>query len=356
MTESVPKKTSPPWWRRGRPLLLLLLLAAVCLGGLGLGWRLWRDQQRKQALALARDGHFPQALSALEDVLAGSPDDVEATEALARGYLGQDDRQAAEPFLERWGRLRPDDPEPFRLTVEAFRKERPDKALPAALHLVELAPEDADVVLRAAGLCFSTGDFEQAERLCRRALSPQPGRRDARRLLAQVLRARGQFTAAGDLLDALLRERPDDPAAMMGRGALYVELHQPEPAIPLLETVVKVDPTRQRPARYQLALAYEQAGRTEDARRVQAELHHLQEAEVLRDALNSQPDNPDVQVRAARAWLADGETAAALDLLGRVLERNPDHAGAHLALADYYDGIGDSARAADSRRRAGVKP
>jgi Tfp pilus assembly protein PilF len=39
--------------------------------------------------------------------------------------------------------------------------------------------------------------------------------------------------------------------------------------------------------------------------------------------------------------------------LARVLERHPDHRGAHAALADYYDRIGQPARAAEHRQRAG---
>ena len=91
-------------------------------------------------------------------------------------------------------------------------------------------------------------------------------------------------------------------------------------------------------------------------RRIQRELHALQEAEVLRDALESQPDDPDVQARAGRAWLANGQVKQGLELLERLLQKHPRHAAAHEALAEYYESIGEKGLAAKHRRAANPPP
>jgi predicted Zn-dependent protease len=237
--------------------------------------------------------------------------------------------------------------------MELLRKQRRyAEAQTDGLRLLELEPDD-DLALDVGKLSFSAGDFVKAEELFRQVLKGRPDRPDVVRLLTQALQARGKNREAADLLDGLLRKRPDDMTVAFGRGVLAVEMDEPDVAIPLLERVRDRDPTRQRPVRAQLVRAYTQAGRTEDARRAQREMHALQEAEVLRDALESQPDDPDVQARAGRAWLEAGQTEKGLKLLERTLEKHPNHAGAHLALAEHYERQGDKALAARHRRLAG---
>jgi predicted Zn-dependent protease len=128
---------------------------------------------------------------------------------------------------------------------------------------------------------------------------------------------------------------------------------EPQRAIELLEEVVRTDPRRQRTGRYHLCLAYERAGRTEDARRVLAEVARMQEAETLRLALPSRPDDLALRVRTAEALVASGKMAEALDLLGQVLERDPAFRPAHALLARYYDKQGDKGRARAHRKLAG---
>jgi predicted Zn-dependent protease len=339
--------TSP---RKGQLWLWVLLLAVLLAGA---GWWGYRALARRSALALARSGPFAEAAPLLQRELTWNPDDLPVLQALARGYLQAGDRAAARAPLDRWCSLQPGDPEPFRLRMDLLSKDQHhDAALADAQTAHRLEPENFDLLMPLAGLYFLTGNVEQAEKYCREVLARQAKRRDARRLLADILRAQGERGQAAEVLDGLLSEVPDDAPVMMTRASLYIEAGQAGAAIPLLESVA-ARPGYQRSVRYHLLQAYTQAGRTEDARRVQAEMHALQEAEVLRDALDSQPNNVDLQVRTARAWLAAAQVSQGLELLDRVLSAHPDHAGAHAVLADYYERIGQPERAAEHRRRAG---
>jgi Flp pilus assembly protein TadD len=341
---------------RGRLVVCLLLAAVVLAAGLAGGRWAYLASQRRRALDLARLGDFSGAAPLLERAAARDPDDDAVAAALARGYLDAGDDEAARPALDRWCRLRPDDPEPFRLRMALLRKEKSfTVAQTDGLRLLALGDGDDDLVLTVARLSAAAGDYEKAEELSRRVLQSDPKRFDARSLLAQALRERGRKQQAAELLDELLKEKPTDPTTMMTRGSLAVEMGEYGRAIPLLEGVLLRDPSRQRTARAQLVIAYAQAGRADDARRVQRELHALQEAEVLRDALQSQPDDPDVQARAGRAWLRSGQVKQGLELLERLLQKHPDHAAAHQALAEYYESVGEKGLAA-KHRRAGAKP
>src|SRR5262249_40152578 len=152
-----------------------------------------------------------------------------------------------------------------------------------------------------------------------------------------VYQAQKQNGRAIVLLDRLLAEQPGDTGAMMARAILFTEMNEPKKAIPLLEEVVRRDRTRQRTGRYQLGKAYELAGRPEDARRVMEEVRLLQEAQTLRMAVQSQPVNLDLMVRAAEAMLKAGDTDEGLELLGKVLDRDASFAKAHRVLADHYE-------------------
>jgi predicted Zn-dependent protease len=165
------------------------------------------------------------------------------------------------------------------------------------------------------------------------------------------LRARGRPDETSAILDRLLAANPDDPGALMLRGIILRETGHADQAVPYLQRVVLTDPRRQRSARYELAQALEQAGRPDEARRVMAEVRHMQDAEVLGVASRLQPENLELQVRTAAALLANGNARDGLDMLNAVLKRDPAFQPAHRVLADYYEQHGEADRAATHRSK-----
>jgi predicted Zn-dependent protease len=128
---------------------------------------------------------------------------------------------------------------------------------------------------------------------------------------------------------------------------------RPDQAVPLLRRVFDEDRTRRRTSGYQLGMALGKIGRQEEADRVLAEVRRLQDVELFTDAVKSQPNNLDLNVRLAESLLRDGHTADGLRMLNEVLAQDPNHRGAHWALAAHYDRQGQADRAAEHRRRAG---
>src|SRR5262245_32809717 len=129
---------SPPAARgRGRLVVCLLLAAVVLVAGFAGGRWAYLASQRRRALELARLGDFTGAAPLLERAFARDPDDAAVAAALARGYLDAGDDAAARPALDRWCRLRPDDPEPFRLRLALLRKDKKfEQAQADGLHLL----------------------------------------------------------------------------------------------------------------------------------------------------------------------------------------------------------------------------
>lgn len=327
------------------------VLGAALVGGV-VWWATRPDHERAELLQAARDGEFARAEDGLRKSYERDTADAEVVEALARGYRAAGDPRAEE-YLTRWVELRPGESEPLRARMEFYRHRRDGRAYADARRLSDLDPANFQARRTAMNHAISFGYFEEAEQLCRECLARQPGDPYLRVLLAEVRRARGDRDGAAAVLDDLLREHPQTTGAQLLRATLYEEAGQSEKAVPLLRDLFDREPRQRRVAGYQLAVALERSGRPDEARGVMAEVRRLQDVEVYREAIKSQPDNLDLQVRLATALLADGHAEDGLGLLQAVLARDPGFAPACRALADHFEKQGDARRAADYRRRAG---
>jgi predicted Zn-dependent protease len=172
-------------------------------------------------------------------------------------------------------------------------------------------------------------------------------------MLAEIRRARGDPTGAAAILDELIAEFPENTGPLLARATLHQEAGEWAKSEPLLRRVYDRDPRQRRAAGYLLSLALERTGRSEESRKVLAEVRRLQDVEVFSDAIKNQPDNLELQTRLGSTLLNDGHTQDGLQLLNAVLTRDPWFRPAHQALATYYEQHGESTRAAEHRRLAG---
>lgn len=346
-------------------LLLALFLVAACI----VGWVVLRDTRagapRDAAVKAANQGRFAEAEPGLKAAYSKNPDDVEVVAALARGYAETDNAAEAEIYLTRWVELKPLDPNVLRSRYEFYRKiKAAEKAYADGKRLLEIEHPNSPLRRQAiaqfrrslVGQAFSLGYFEDAENFCQAALRDAPGDADLRAMLAEIRRVRGDAAGAAEILDQLLKENPANPRAMLARGNLYLDTGEPEKAVPLLREVLKTDRSRQRTAGAQLVVALERTGQVEEAKRVAADVHKLQDVEVYGEAMKSQPENLEIRVRLAERLLADGHTDEGLANLKAVLAIDPRNRPAHLALAAHYDKQGQTEKAAEHRRLAGPTP
>jgi predicted O-linked N-acetylglucosamine transferase (SPINDLY family) len=94
---------------------------------------------------------------------------------------------------------------------------QPEQALYHAQRAAAARPDDP-ILLTNIGSCLGMlRRNDEAEAPLRRAISLAPALASARQGLANILRVRGEYTAAAEQLEAALKARPDDP----GLASLY---------------------------------------------------------------------------------------------------------------------------------------
>jgi predicted Zn-dependent protease len=334
---------APPRTRRWQWVVFVAGLLALGAGG----WYFWREWQAmseaRRGIELVRVQRYADALPILRKAYERSPRDISVVANLVQALIASGSlATGVEPILSRWCELEPDNPEPFKLRLDAWNKvgDR-GRALADGLRVLELEPENDAVRKNVAWLLILAERFDEAERECLRCLEKDPDNAALLLLYAQVPYQRGVRARAAERLDALLARHPTFAPALALRGTLYNDANPPEysKAIPLLRQAAAESPDLQvqQSARYQLSRALRGAGRADEADQVLAELRRIQEADRLSADSLQQPDNLAMQVRAAQALLEAGRTDEGLRLLDRVLRRDADFAAAHRVLAAYYE-------------------
>jgi predicted Zn-dependent protease len=343
-----------PRRRQRAPFWLWLAGAAILLAAVGgfLGWRQeqWRAT-RADALRLAKQNQFAEAEPLLQVVLSRKPDDVEVLRALAMSRLSARKPEEAESYLARWIDLRPNDTEPLNQRMYLWASwHRLPEAIEDARHLLQLDPNLLVIRQALADWLAGVGHYDEAEREYLLGLEQQPGDPTLLFGLAQVCHRKGDAARAASLTDEVLHKAPLNRMAMLLRAILYVEDNQPEKAISLLREVLAATNEPNQVARYYLSLALAQTGQAEEAQKVQAEMTAEEDRRIW--AGRGHEPNPGLLLRSAESLQAVGKSEEAMRLVDMVLEQDPDSPAAHRLLADYYEKHGQTAKAAEHKRRA----
>lgn len=337
--------------RRKRRTAVLLLAAALVTGGAALLLLDRTSHDRRDGLEAAKAGNFKVAEPLLLKALEREPGAADVVEALARGYLKDDDPRG-EDYLSRWVELQPNNAEPLKLRLAIYHKRRDPRTASEARKLMDLTPDDAAARRTAMNHAFSYGLFAEAEELCRANLQRQPGDLSLRMMLGEIRRTRGDVAAAAEIYDAVLKDHPKNDGALLARAKLHMNADELDKAIPLLRTAFQGGSSR-RAVGHTLGTALERVGQVEEARRVFAEVRRLQDLEVFSEAIKTQPENLALRVELAGRLMADGHAEDGVSVLRAVLALDPSHRPAHLALAAHFEKVGQAARAAEHRRLAG---
>lgn len=358
---SIPASQVPDSSRAPKRNWKAIAIVAVVLVAAGVAGFIWLggdgDGRRDAALQACRAGKFAEAEPALKEALARKPDDVEVLDCLARGYAKAEQHAAAEPILSKLIELRPGNVDYLTLRLHTYQSLRArEKAYADAVRLLDLDPTDTQMRRTAMNLALEIARFAESEEHCRALLKEQPSDRNLRLRLSQIRQNRGDDAGAGQILDELIRENPNDYGALLARGILYDQTGHPDQAIPLLRRVFDEDRSRRRTSGYQLGMALDKVGQNAEAQRVMSEVYRLQDIELATEAIKSQPNNPGLMVQWAEKLIRDGHTADGIKLLESAVEQYHTYGPAHLALAAQYEKQGRADLAAKHRKLAGQSP
>jgi len=293
----------------------------------------------------------------------GNPEAGLVLEALAKGYLNRAWEADALACLDRLLDRAPQDARAWLMRARigegrALRGETEHET--EALHdyekAVALNPSFEARLGLASALYRSGRPWEalsEYERLRQeRAADPE--------VLLGLARCRynlHEVDEARRLLDVLLEQHPDHPAALLERGRLALHAGELAEAEGWLSRADALAPPCDCEALRLLGRCLEAGHKDEEARRCADRLRE-READVLRVdrrvlQANRNPDDVALRYQIALDQMRLGRERDGLAALFLVLEQQPRYGPAHAALAEYFERTGQPARAARHRRAAG---
>jgi tetratricopeptide (TPR) repeat protein len=253
--------------------------------------------------------------------------------------------------------------------------------------MLALEPDNNYALRRRAWIHFQEGEYDRAEADYRRAVEIDPSDAVARQGLAQILlEIRKDFAGAAEhyeqlwpdqqdptvvqglarswlllgrvadarrLLDGWLTAHPEDPLILMERGRLAQEEDDSELSVKLLRRAIALAPNLIE-ANNALYQCLNRQGRKAEAEeclvRVRQAKENRDQLTALFRRLQQAPDDADLRCQVARLFLQLGQEEEGIRWLQVTLKRHPNHGPSHLALANYYDKIGQTTLAAQHRR------
>lgn len=208
-------------------------------------------------------GQLLEAGSLLQTLVDECPDDADAHFWLGAVYNEMGMTGAAISELERSSQIEPDDFRPQRLLgLIYYTYERYERAIihyrcALALHSAAAQP---DVVRELAHSLIRQGDFPAALDV----LEETSIDAHVLALQSECYWNIGQPVRAREILDQARMLNPDEHSALLLDARMLLDSGRAEDAIERLQRILKDDP-HDHVSRYQLALAYQQIGRSDES-------------------------------------------------------------------------------------------
>jgi len=314
----------------------------------------------ERGLAAIQNGVYNAELDALcsRHLARKDADEFMILEALSQGLTKTYRLKEALICLERMLILQPDSNYAFRRRAWIHEQgEDYDRAEADYRRAVEIDPKDAVARLGLANvLLYKRQNGREAADHFERLWSGQQDSAVALGL-GRSWYLDGRIDDSCRLLDAWLTDHPGDAQVLAERAEIALNAQQnPDKAEALLRRSIAVAPYLVA-ANYTLYLCLSRQGRKAEADECQARIQRAKKdrerlAEQTRQ-LTTGPDNPELRCQIAEMFLRYGDEEGLRWLLLNV-QNHPDHRPSHLALAEYYEKQGQSARAAEHRRLAGA--
>ena len=271
----------------------------------------------------------------------GHPDSPLLMESLARGYMRRYRLGMAKRCLDRWRQAQPDNPQ--MLYLDGLFHLDYAHAVSAALasygRAVELDPEHEEARLGLAVALLMSKEFGKAAEHFERLRQVQPDNARVQVGLAECWEGLGETAEAVRLVDEVLSQKPDFPAALSLRGQLAFGQGQFSAAADWLRQAVRRNPADQR-ARYNLAVALERTGRADEAQECMRQSKQMQQDlarfnEIVTSEIAKRPADAALHCELGQILLRSGQRDEGMRWLQSALQIDPGYAPARRALADY---------------------
>jgi tetratricopeptide (TPR) repeat protein len=221
---------------------------------------------------LMRTHRADEATTLLEEAVKANPSATAARTALTEAYLAKGDLAAARGAAEQLKTAQPDLPAGWYLAGRiAERQHRPADAERELAHALQLEPSAMEALVALARLELARGQGAQALALVRTAIQRRPGNAGTHELLGELCLAQKSYTDAIAALSEAVRLAPN--WWLPYRNLALTKLAGKDTAGALATYEAGVKATAEPALAVDLAEAYLQQGRVEDAARVYETLH-----------------------------------------------------------------------------------
>jgi tetratricopeptide (TPR) repeat protein len=285
------------------------------------------------------------------------PATLDILEALAKGYAAAVRLPEAFATLDRLLGLAPNHYAAYLVRGGLWNlRRRWEEAEADYSHAADLAPDRPAAHTALAGVLTEQGRPREAIYQYELVLRSRPGDAAALLGLARAYGDAADLAKAEQRLDELLAADPDNADGLVERGRLALRHGRPAEAEPYLARAVGLAPWHRDGNPLYLA-ALRELGRAEAVAREEARLAELKADDAvggrLKNQVREKPGDVDVRWKLWQWSVRNGQRGVGFAWLVEVLRRAPWHAQAQAALADYFEQIGQPARAAMHRAAAG---
>jgi tetratricopeptide (TPR) repeat protein len=226
----------------------------------------------ERALGVALAGGLEEGIARLESLAAREPARGEVHRVLGQLLFARGDTEAGRRATDRALELASDDPSPLATRAQySAARGLWAEARADALRYLAIHPDDASIHFLLGAVEAGAGRRDAAIAAYEGAASLDEAHFAARNNLALLLAERGDLDAALARAQEAHRLRPGDAYGLDTLGSLYLQRGLAERSVHFLERARAADPSLVD-ARLHLALAYREAGRGDEARRLLEEL------------------------------------------------------------------------------------
>jgi tetratricopeptide (TPR) repeat protein len=289
-------------------------------------------------------------------VLDEHPDTVAILEVLTPIYLKSYRLQSARECVHRWLEKEPNRLQAWILSAQVNERLRSkDDTFTSYRRVVELDPENLAARLTLAGLLCERQGPRDALAHFEYVRSRRGDTTEVLIGLARCHRLLDETNEARRLLEQVLAEHPQNGTALAERSRLALASESPVEAENWFRRALEAMPF-EKDVLYGVYQCLEQLGKRQEAAEILAKLKRiesdLERLAVVVAQISQQPRSPDLRCEAGLILMRNGQEAEAVRWLQSALLDDPEHAGSHRALGEYYERIGDRERALQHRQWA----
>jgi tetratricopeptide (TPR) repeat protein len=315
------------------------------------------------ALLEAAKGNVREVEEYLHKRATQSPDDGPLVwEALAEGYLRVYRTLDAMACVNHWLKRDPDNVRALELRAMTFVTGKGVvKGVEDYRRVLELDPSRRQTRSRLAAALVALGAYDEAATHLEVIDREQPGDPEIAARLARCYHMEpGRRDEAVRVLDAALAAHPDHGLCLRTRGQFALMADRKAEAEGWLRKAAAVLPEDYQ-TQFLLFQALQGQGKFDEAKA------QLRKAEDVKDRserigelrsrkLAEQPLDPALHYEMGMLMIGTGHPEVGEQWLQTALNLDPDYRPAHAALADFYEGRGNKARAEEHRKRATAPP